>query len=194
MTRARPRARTVAVWVAGLLLLALASLLLRAVPSTADSERPFVVDAQLGETAYGRTIAVAASDMEFADTVRAGSWEQPGNWLVVDVAATATGSDAATYLGRVALVIHGEGSAGGAREYRASERFPSITAGPLIAGVPIAGGIAFELPAGATGHASLEFAENADTRLDSLLRFSVDLDEVPRVQEREITDEHWGQL
>ena len=190
MSRLRPRGRTVAAWVVGLALLALASLLLRVVPSAADSEQPFVVSAEPGETAVGRTIEVTVSDVMFADTLRSGGWEQQANWLVVDISAEAAGADASTYLGRVALVLHG--GPDGDREYRASERFPSLTADPLIVGVPLAGSLAFELPAGAAGHASLEFAEHADTRLDSLLRFDVDLDAVERLQEYDIADRDWG--
>lgn len=190
MSRLRPRGRTVAAWVVGLALLALASLLLRVVPSAADSEQPFVVSAEPGETAVGRTIEVTVSDVMFADTLRSGGWEQQANWLVVDISAEAAGADASTYLGRVALVLHG--GPDGDREYRASERFPSLTTDPLIVGVPLAGSLAFELPAGAAGHASLEFAEHADTRLDSLLRFDVDLDEVERLQEYDIADRDWG--
>lgn len=190
MSRLRPRGRTVAAWVVGLALLALASLLLRVVPSAADSEQPFVVSAEPGETAVGRTIEVTVSDVMFADTLRSGGWEQQANWLVVDISAEAAGADASTYLGRVALVLHG--GPDGDREYRASERFPSLTTDPLIVGVPLAGSLAFELPAGAAGHANLEFAEHADTRLDSLLRFDVDLDAVERLQEYDIADRDWG--
>ncbi|WP_153006638.1 hypothetical protein [Leucobacter sp. G161] len=190
MSRLRPRGRTVAAWVVGLALLALASLLLRVVPSAADSEQPFVVSAEPGETAVGRTIEVTVSDVMFADTLRSGGWEQQANWLVVDISAEAAGADASTYLGRVALVLHG--GPDGDREYRASERFPSLTTDPLIVGVPLAGSLAFELPAGAAGHASLELAEHADTRLDSLLRFDVDLDAVERLQEYDIADRDWG--
>lgn len=190
MSRPKARSRTIAAWVVGLALLALASLLLRVVPSAADSEQPFVIAAVPGETAAGRTLEVTVNDVAFADTLRSGGWEQRANWLVVDIEAEAVGANASTYLGRVALVLH-DGKDGD-REYRASERFPSLATDPLIVGVPISGGIAFEIPAGAEGKASLEFAEHADTRLDSLLRFDIDLGTVERHSEYDIAARGWG--
>lgn len=192
-TITRPRLRTAATWAVGILLLVLASLLLRIVPTDADSERPFVVTAAVGERASARTFDVTVSNVELVDVLRAGDWKQPGNWLVVDVSAEGTGSDVTAYLGRAAFVLDaGAGTDAASREYRASERFMSLVAEPLVTGVPRAGTIAFELPADAAGGGAFEFAQHGDTRLDSLVSFSVDLDELPRVAEREIREAGWG--
>ncbi|GAA2834318.1 hypothetical protein FB468_2459 [Leucobacter komagatae] len=197
MTSARRRSRAVAAWGGGLLLLVLASLLLRAVPSDADSERPFVVTAAVGEAATARTFTVTVTDAGLADTLRAGDWEQPGNWLVVDLSVEGAGSDATSYLGRAAFVLGtgagvGPGAESGRREYRASERFLSLVNGPLVTGVPQTGSIAFELPAGAAGQGAIEFAQHGDTRLDSLVSVALDLDELQRVPEREVRETGWG--
>lgn len=193
MTAARGRSRAVAAWGGGLLLLVLASLLLRVVPSDADSERPFVVAAAIGEAATVRTFAVTVTEAELADTLRAGDWEQPGNWLVIDLSVEGAGSDATGYLGRAAFVLGaGTGAEAGRREYRASERFLSLVNEPLVTGAPRTGSIAFELPAGAAGSGAIELAQHGDTRLDSLVSVGIDLDELQRVPERELREAGWG--
>lgn len=191
MTAARGRSRAVAAWGGGLLLLVLASLLLRVVPSDADSERPFVVAAAVGEAATARTFAVTVTEAELADTLRAGDWEQPGNWLVIDLSVEGVGSDATGYLGRAAFVL-GAGAESGRREYRASERFLSLVNEPLVTGALRTGSIAFELPAGAAGSGAIELAQHGDTRLDSLVSVGIDLDELQRVPERELREAGWG--
>lgn len=191
MTAARGRSRAVAAWGGGLLLLVIASLLLRAVPSDADSERPFVVAAAVGEAATARTFTVTVTEAELADTLRAGDWEQPGNWLVIDLSVEGAGSDATGYLGRAAFVL-GAGAEAGRREYRASERFLSLVNEPLVTGAPRTGSIAFELPAGAAGSGAIELAQHGDTRLDSLVSVGIDLDKLQRVPERELREAGWG--
>lgn len=189
---ARPRLRSAAAWGVGIALLALASLLLRLVPTDAQSEQPFTVTAAVGEAAAARTFTVTVTGAELVDVLSAGEWRQPGNWLVIDLTVEGVGSDASSYLGRAAFVHEaGVGDDAQRREYRASERFPSLVTDPLVTGVPRTGSIAFELPADATGEGAVELAQHGDTRLDSLVSVAVDLDALERVPERAVRETGW---
>lgn len=182
-------------WITGLVCLVLAGALLVLIPDSEVTQRPFEVRTPIGETGVGRALEVRVSDVEIATELRSGPWSGESTWLVADASVEAKLSEPGTTLAYVMLRMDG-GQGGAARptEYRASERVKqTLLQESLTLGAALHGQVVFELPEGARGPATLLFGVNGDPRVDSVIGFDIDLDEVQRVQERELTDVQWGE-
>lgn len=135
------------------------------------AQRPFVVEANAGQLARGRTFFATALEVRGAGVIRDSGLEHPTNgvWIIVKVRVAAR--DEPVNVGYAAV----RDSAG--RVYLASNRIDQ----PLVRGrivqpnLPVVGEIAFEVPREAAGSLWVELAEKSmDQRMDSLLRLRLD--------------------
>lgn len=183
-------------WLVTIVLLVAAGVVSAIAPADDAEVAAFVVSGEIGEEVTGRDLVATVTDARTATGVvgeedRTGeeAWTADGNWLVVDVdAASVTGPRVAYITGSVALggaVFEIDG-----REYRASERTPSMLNTRLNPGVPRHGSLAFELPA-LTGTGVLRLSITSDTRMDSVLEIPIDLDAATAVAEARITEPEW---
>ncbi|WP_217133779.1 hypothetical protein [Leucobacter chinensis] len=182
-------------WITGLVCLVLAGVLLVLIPDSEVTQRPFEVRTPIGETGVGRALEVRVSDVEIATELRSGAWSGESTWLVADTSAAARLSESGTTLAYAMLRMGGEADGSSQPiEYRASERVKqTLFQEPLTLGSALNGQVVFELPEGASGPATLLFGVNGDPRVDSVIAFDIDLDEVQRVPERVLTDVQWSE-
>lgn len=162
-------------------IIAVASVVLRTAPVDSSWQVPFEVHGQAGQRVEGRNIAATVGDVALARTVTASSgWSgaTSGIWVVVDVRVEAVVTETAASLATAQLVL-------GEDTYSASERpgTATIAGMALQVGIPWSGPLLFEVPpdavasAGADG-ARILLATSGDTRLDSVLVVPVDLDDL----------------
>lgn len=155
-------------------------------PSEDDAVIPFTVQGLLGEEASGRNLAVTVTDVRRAASVSTEEWTADGNWVVVDIEAHAIEEEVGASLVLATVQIDGV-------TYRASERPDSILETRLAVDIPRIGSLAFELPASlAAGDAVLRLALRTDTRLDSVLEFPLDLDDVDVETDAELIATGWS--
>lgn len=170
-----------ATWAVGAALVAAAWGVAAITPPDGAEESPFVVPAEVGERAAGRNIAVTVHGVTRTESVRSGDWSADGNWVVVDLDAEAVLSEYGALLELATLEVDG-------RTFGASERPDSLLRAPLSVGVPVSGGLAFELPADVEGGAAvLTLGEAADPRLDSVVEIDLVLDDLAVEDEVELT-------
>lgn len=181
---ARVAVRRAAPWAIGIACVVAAWLVALVTPADTAAWEPFVVEARQGEPAVGRNLAVTVHDVARADSVSSGPWRAEGTWVVVDLAAEAVASERGALLSNAVLVVDG-------RSYRATERRTTMLDARLSVGVARSGSLGFELPAGASGPATLQLALNPDTRVDSLIEYRVDLDALEPEPERELREPGW---
>lgn len=178
-TPLRRRLRVIVGWTAAGLLLLGARFVVDATPSHDDRLAPFEVPTRIGEWGTGRNISARVVDAKFSDSIASGRASADGNFLVVDIeAASVTGRDMqeAERLDRAVFEIDGV-------TYEASNRVSaaSIYHQVLIAGVPIAGVLVFELPTELTdGSGRLSIGHNPDPSLDSVIVVQIDLGQLDR--------------
>lgn len=183
---ANRRVRLALSWALGIACVVGAWVTTQIVPGDDQVAAPFVVELEMGERGDGRALAATVTGVVMAEEVLQRGWADTGNWLVAEVEAQALLQERATLLGHTVLVIDG-------RSYRASERVPdSLLRKQLLVGVPQQGVLAFELPEDVSGPARLELALNADTRLDSLLEFEIELDALPREAQWQLPATGWA--
>jgi hypothetical protein len=173
------------VWTIGVALVVAAWGVIQITPDDDAAVAPFVVPAAVGEKALGRTFEITVTDVRLGDAARARGWRAEGTWLVVDVEAASRTGEAGSSLSEAELVL-------GERIYRASDRPESMFQTPLATGLPRAGSVAFELPADASGPATLRLGLTAEIRLDSLVEVPIDLDALPRDAEVELGATGWA--
>lgn len=169
-------------------------------PTEEEITAPFIVEAEIGEPAIGRDIAVTITSVQISDgvfiaaepddgdewTEEEPKWLMPGSWVILTLDAQSNISQVGSTIQRAVLVIDG-------RTYWADERMPSLADSvSLVPGVPLNGNFAFEVPAEAresTGkfHISLNF----DERVDSVIELAVDLSAIPIEDEVEIVKTDW---
>lgn len=188
MRRLNMQPRQVLRWCIGIGCVALAWALLQVLPSEDAGQKPFTVAVEIGESGEGRALSATVTDVVLADALVNGGWRVEANWLVVDLEVMGLVKESGSLLSHTMLVV-------GDRSYRASERPPNTLLRELVlVGIPRAGTLAFELPANISGSATLQLALGADPRLDSMIVVDLDLDELPRVPEREYERVGWGSL
>lgn len=172
-------------WAIGAGLLVLAWLIALATPDESAHEAPFAVAAAVGEEGVGRNIVVRVDEVRRADSVVAGNWTADGNWLVVDLVASAVVEEFGVSLALATYTVDG-------RTYRASERPVSFLQAGLLAGIPQSGSLAFELAEDVgDGRGKLRFAVNSDPRLDSIVEVTVDLAELETEASVELLPTEW---
>lgn len=183
-------------WLATIVLLVVAGVVSAVAPAEDAEVAPFIVSGQIGDPVAGRDIVATATDVRTATTVTGPTetngdepWTSEGNWLVVDVdVASVTGPRTVRITGAVTLdnavfVLDG-------REYRATERTPSMLGARLLPRIPSHGSLAFELPA-LTGAGVLHLSLSSDTRMDSVLEIPIDLDALTPLVETAIIEPEW---
>lgn len=164
--------------------------------ATPDGEEritdPFPVAAEIGRTAEGRNLAVTVHEATLADRVTSGGWHAEGTWLVIELDAWTTRTEAPGSLGAAFLVA-------GDRTFRASERpgaydpSASLLRAGLHLGVPQSGSLAFELPADAAdGEATLRLGLSEQLAGDSVIEVAIDLAAVPHAAEVELPVTEWA--
>lgn len=175
--RRLPRA---AAWAIGAVLIVAAWFVALATPGEEQAQAPFPVDARVGEQAAGRNLSATITELRRAGDVRADDgWSAQGNWLVVDLEASAVVTEEGARLGHAFVEIDGV-------RYSASERPASLARAALAAGIPTAGSLAFELPDGldaGAGRLELALAPGGDARLDSMIVLSFELGDVAEAGE-----------
>ncbi|MBD3940661.1 hypothetical protein IF188_02980 [Microbacterium sp. NEAU-LLC] len=175
-----------AAWTIGLIFIVAAWFVSLATPGDVQKKAPFEVPATIGQAATGRNIAVTFTDLRRADTVNATAWSAEGNWLVVDLDAEAVLTETGASLRSAQLRIDG-------KQFDASERPKSFYRGALHVGVPQSGSLAFELPADLrAGEGRIELALNGvNPELDSMIVLTIDLADVPAVDETDLLTTGW---
>lgn len=183
-------------WLATIVLLLAAGVVSAIAPPDDAEIAPFIVRGHIGESVEGRDIVATTTDVRTstmvtgaADSMSDEPWTSEGNWLVVDLnVASVTGPRIVYITGAVTLdnavfVLDG-------RDYRATERTPSMLNERLHPGIPRHGSLAFELPA-LTGAGVLHLSTSSDTRMDSVLEIPIDLDALTPISETEIIEAEW---
>jgi hypothetical protein len=183
-------------WLATIALLVVAGIVSAITPADDAEVAAFIVTGEIGEPVTGRDIVATVTDARTSTSVTGAAewsgdepWTSEGNWLVVDVdVASVTGPRVMYLTGAVTLdnavfVLDG-------REYRATERTPSMLDERLNPGVPRHGSLAFELPV-LSGTGVLQLATSTDTRMDSVLEIPIDLDALSPLSETEVIEPEW---
>lgn len=191
MSKTHTRGPSAAEWITGAVCLVLATVVLGLIPSSELTQRPFAVEVAVGEQGVGRPLAATVTEVQLADELRAGPWVAEANWFVADVVVEAMLSEPGTALNYASLLVHTGGE--GDREYRATERVSeTLLKQPLTLGSTQRGQLAFELPEGVAGLATLRLGVNTDPRVDSVIEVPVALDELERVHSRTLSPVEWG--
>lgn len=174
----------------GLLVCLVASgVLLDTAPDARRQQSAMLVRAVEGEsTLAGRNLDVTLGMVRVVDlpVAESGSrrWEgaTPGTWVAVDVSAECVYEKCS--LGHASLVV-------GDESWSATERTPYVAmqeGESLLVQIPREGTLLFEVPQDVVDEqAELRLAVQADTRLDSLLVFPLDLPSAARLDTFEIT-------
>lgn len=165
-------------WIAGAALVAAAGVVVAITPDADSLDGPFLVHGVVEQSIPSRDVVVSIRGASFADRItdEDADWEADGNWLVIDLSATARRTEVDATLRLVKLVVDG-------REFIASERPPSSLIGAdLRVGIATTGMVAFELPADldptdAEIRLSLPFST---PHLDDVIVVHLDLGETPR--------------
>lgn len=157
-------------------------------PESDAAERPFTIEAALGEQATGRNISATVTDVRLARAAAdANGWRAEGLWLVVDLDVAAVIEARRALFGGVTLTV-------GDLTFRASERPESLLRTPLTTGVPLGGSIAFELPASVLDEpAELRLSINEDARSDSQIVLPIDLAALPVEDDAALEPTEWAQ-
>ncbi|MGM7698871.1 hypothetical protein [Microbacterium sp. A84] len=184
------------IWLATIVLLAAAGVVSAIAPAEDAEVAAFVVSGEIGEQVTGRDLIATVTDVRTTTTVTGDedhngdtTWTADGNWLIVDLDAASVTGPRTTYitgavnLGSAMFELDG-------REYRATERAPSMLNVRLNPGVPRHGSVAFELPELA-GTGVLKLSLSTDTRMDSVLEIPIDLDEISPLSEAQVIGPEW---
>ncbi|MBS1673436.1 MAG: hypothetical protein JSS74_05670 [Actinobacteria bacterium] len=185
--------RAVLGWVAAAGMVAASAVLISVTPPQSKDPDPFVVTVAQGERGVGRNIDVSVMGVrrvqEITATPYGSTWSARGNWLVVDLHAAAVTTQTGSLFRGAQFLIDG-------KTYTATERIATganLLGTSLLPGVPRAGSVAFELPAGLdSGSGTLAFSMNSDARADSQIRVPIDLRTVPSAATAELPKLGWA--
>ena len=134
------------------------------------AQRPFAVQADPGEPAYGRTFVATALEVRGAGAIRDSGVDHTTNgvWLIVKVRLAAL--DEPVGVGYVAL----RDAAG--RVYLASNRIdqPLVRYRTLQPNLPVVGEFAFEVPRDVAGSPTVLLAESVELRMDTMLELRLE--------------------
>lgn len=176
--------RRVLGWAVGVALVVAAGAVTAVTPSEDSLRRGFAIGGAEGEQVHARLLTASIRSATFAERVTGDEWGVDGNWLVLEVVASAPRSEEDAELLLATLVIDG-------RVFLASERPPeSLLRTPLRVGADTVGMLAFELPTDLrTGSAELRLSTTYITpELDDVAVLPVTLDDVSVADELEITE------
>lgn len=183
-------------WLATIALLVVAGVVSSVTPADDAEVAPFIVTGEMGEPVTGRDIVATVTDARTAMSVTGAAewsddepWTAEGDWLVVDVDVASVTGPRIVYLSGAVTLDNAVFALDG-REYRATERTPTMLDVRLNPGVPRHGSLAFELPA-LTGEGVLQLSVSSDTRMDSVLEIPIDLDALTPLAETGIVEPEW---
>lgn len=170
-------------WAITIGLLVAAWFVAQATPGDDSAERAFVQQAEIGERAEGRDLAITVQRVRAAEalTTPAG-WRAEGTWVVVEMDAEAVLTEYGNLLSLTVLKVDD-------RVYSATERGEGessvddymLSGEQLVPGVPKSGMLAFQLPdeQSLAGTATLEIATDRFPVYDSIITLPIDLEELP---------------
>jgi hypothetical protein len=191
----KPFVRSLLSGVALAAILAVTWLVVHTAPTDDQWQAAMPVTGQVGDTLAGRNIEATVHDVRIADSVTASTgWagETTGIWVVVDASAAAVVDDTGALLNVAELQV-------GDVVYGASTRpgLGTIANQSLSVGIDLTGPLMFEIPrellsTDAAGSATLRFALDGDTRLDSTLEVPVDLASLDTADSIETDKPVWG--
>lgn len=171
-------------WLVGAALVVAAALLSAITPSDDEITGPFLARGSEGEQTTARTLSAQVLSVTFADqVVSERGYESDGNWLVVELAASAPRTEEEAEMALAALHVDG-------LVFHASEQMRgSLRGARLHVGTDTVGVLAFELADEVrAGDAELWLTSEGRTpRLDDVLVLPLSLDDAPRVDSVEIT-------
>lgn len=172
-------------WLVGGALVACAGLISMITPSDDALLEPFLVRGG-ADGATGRTLSAQVLSASFAHTLISdhGDWEEEGNWLVVQLAASSPRTEEDAEIGFATLHVDG-------RVFEASERVPdTLRTTGLHVGTDTVGFLAFELADDIdAGEAELRLTTFYRTPgLDDVLAIRVPLDDAVHESRAEITE------
>lgn len=186
----KPAAGSMRPWLLGTALVLAAGAVTALTPPEDALLDPFVVRAADDDTVKARTIAATVVDVIRAERVMMTDeeWEAEGNWVVVELAVSASTTEVGAAIGVASLVIDGQ-------LFQASERPPAALVGAdLRVGTDTVGMLAFELPDDARpGVGELRLSGRYPTpELDDVIAFTLDLGEATTATTVEIEEPHRG--
>lgn len=175
---------TASAWIIGAGLVVIAGLVSGVTPPEESLYDPIIVRGDADDTVSARTLIATVSDASFADEVVSWDeeWQAKGNWLVVEVVASAPQSEERAQIALATLWVDG-------RVYQASERpEETLLDAPLHVGTDTVGVLAFELPAGVSGGtAELRLTTRyATPEIDEVIALRLSLDDAPGVETIEL--------
>lgn len=178
MNRATP-------WLIGAGLVLAAGLVSGITPPEDSLTDAFPVHGSADQVVTTRTLVARVVQSSFAERLsdERDEWDAEGNWLVIEIAASARQSELDAEIGLASLLVDG-------RVFHASERLPdSLLRSPLRVGVDTTGLIAFELPASLrSGTAQLRLSAGYFTpSLDDVIMIPIDLEAAERTGTVELT-------
>lgn len=178
--------RKIVVWLSGAALVIVAGAVTVITPGVGAQTDAFPIHGVVDETIRSRNLMVRIEDVRFAGriTVPDDEWAAEGNWLVVDLSASAPRTEVDAELRLIKLII-------GGREYIASERpSTSLVGVDLRVGLETSGMVAFELPADLDAEpAELRLSPPHSTpHLDDVIVVPVDLSRAQRESVIEIVE------
>lgn len=166
-------------WLAGAALVIAAGAVTAITPDADAQNGPFLIHGDVGQRLTSRNLVVTVDGAAFADRVTVDDeWAAEGNWLVVDLSASAATTEEDAQMRLVKLVVGGREFVVGGREFVASERPASSLVGEdLRVGLDTTGMVAFELPSDlTTGAAEMRFTLPYSTpHLDDVIVVPLDL-------------------
>lgn len=182
--------RTASAWLLGTGLVVVAGLLSGITPPGDSLYEPILIRGDAQDTVSSRTLIASVSDSSFADEIIAdgGDWQAVGNWLVVEVVASAPQTEEDARIPLATLLVDG-------RVFQASERPPeTLLDAPLHVGTDTVGVLVFDLPEGLrSGTAELRLSSRYSTpELDDVIAIPLPLDEASAVASIELDEPRVG--
>ncbi|WP_435747154.1 hypothetical protein [Microbacterium sp. PMB16] len=177
-------------WIVGAALVVAAGAVTAVTPPEQALLDPFAVGGADGATVTTRQITATVVDISRTErvTMTDAEWEAEGNWLVIELAASAPTTEVDAAIGVASLLIDG-------RLFQASERPPATLVGTsLRVGTDTVGMLAFELPDDLrSGDGELRLSGRYPTpELDDVATFPVHLDRVETTASVEIETPRLG--
>lgn len=177
-------------WILGAALVLGAGAVTAVVPDEDSLTDAIVVRGAAGDEITARSLVVTLQDAVFTDRVEveAADWSAEGNWLVVSLAAEAAQTEQDAVVGLATLTVDG-------RVFQASERpAVSLLQTRLHVGTPIAGTLAFELPADLrAGRGELRVTRGTSTpQLDDVIAVPLDLGALQRTPRYALESPGWA--
>lgn len=178
--------RPASAWLIGTGLVAIAALVSGITPPETSLYDPILVRGAAEDTVSSRTLIATVTGASFADEIVSpdGDWQAEGNWLVVEVVASAPTTEEDAEIPLATLRVDG-------LVFQASERpEDTLMDARLHVGTDTVGVIVFELPEGLrSGAGELRLSSRYSTpELDEVIALPLSLDEASAVATIELSE------